>query len=80
LRTQKAKIKKPSKSNALIGVVMANEHTYSVLLSRVDPKAGPKASFKVEVKAPDADAAKHTAEARFPGYKAKSGASRVVGS
>lgn len=58
---------------------MANIHTYSVLLTRVDPKAGPQANFRIEVKAPDDQTAKRTAEAQFPGYKANSGASRVAG-
>jgi hypothetical protein len=54
-------------------------HTYSVLLTRVDPKAGLKANFRVEVKAPDDQTAKRSAEGQFPGYKANSGASRVQG-
>lgn len=51
--------------------------TYSVLLTRVDPKAGPRANFRAEVRAPDTTLAKRTAEAQFPGYRAKHGASLV---
>jgi len=58
---------------------MALMHTYSVLLSRVDPKAGPLSNIRVEVRAPDNETAKRTAMAQFPGYKANSGASRVAG-
>lgn len=53
----------------------STSRTYSVLLTRVEPKAGPRASFRVEVRAPDAALAKRTAEAQFPGYRAKHGAS-----
>ena len=48
---------------------MATMYTYSVLLSRVDSKAGPKGNLRVEIKAPDDRAAKLTAEAQYPGYK-----------
>lgn len=58
---------------------MANMHTYSVFLTRVDPKAGPKANFRIEVKAQDDQTAKRSAEAQFPGYKANGAASRVAG-
>ena len=54
-------------------------HAYSILLTRTEPKAGLTANFRVEVKAPDPQTAKHSAEAQFPGYKAASGASRVAG-
>ena len=46
--------------------------TYSVLLTRVDPRAGPKANFRAEVRAPDSQTALRTAEAQFPGYRAGS--------
>lgn len=59
-------------------IQMAMMHTYSVLLTRNDPKAGPLANFRIEVLAPDNDTAKRTAVAQFPGYRA-AGASRVPG-
>ncbi len=43
--------------------------SYSVLLQRVVPNAGPRANFRITVQAPDAQMAKITAEAQFPGYK-----------
>lgn len=51
-------------------------HTYSVLLSRVDPKAGMQANFSVNVQAPTSDMAKRTAEAQYPGYKCHGSATR----
>lgn len=62
----------------LMGFFMATMNTYLVLLSRVDSKAGPKGNLKVEVKAPDPQTAKRTAEAQYPGYKYHS-SSRVAG-
>jgi hypothetical protein len=53
----------------------STSRSYSVLLTRVEAKAGPRANFRVEVRAPDAALAKRTAEAQFPGYRAKHGAS-----
>lgn len=59
---------------------MTRMHKYSVLLTRADPKAGPLANLRIEVQAPDNETAKRTAMAQYPGYKANSGASRIVGS
>ena len=43
--------------------------TYKVFLQRVDPKAGPSANFSFQVQAQNAQMAKVTAEAQYPGYR-----------
>ncbi len=43
--------------------------TYSALLQRVAPNAGPRANFRITVQAVDSQMAKITAEAQYPGYK-----------
>lgn len=53
-------------------------HTYSVFLVRVDSSAGPLSNLRNEVRAPDYETAKRTANAQFPGYRAAS-AGRVLG-
>lgn len=63
----------------LCGNLMANTHLYSILVTRADLKAGPKANFCVEVNAPDDQTVKRSAEAQFPRYKANNGAARVSG-
>ena len=54
-------------------------HTYTMLLTRVDPKSGLVANFRVEVKAPDLQTAKRSAEAQYPGYPATGSAARLPG-
>jgi hypothetical protein len=49
---------------------MNQNYTYSVLLQRIDAKAGTKATLRVEVESPDAATAKKLAEAKVPGYSA----------
>lgn len=43
--------------------------TYSALLQRVAPNAGPRANFRITVQATDSQMARITAEAQYPGYK-----------
>jgi hypothetical protein len=57
---------------------MAFMHTYSVFLVRVESNVGPLSNLRIEVRAPDNEAAKRTAAAQFPGYRSTS-ASRVIG-
>jgi hypothetical protein len=45
-------------------------HEYSILLIRTDSKAGPLATVRIQVEAPNYDLAKHTPEAQYPGYRA----------
>lgn len=52
-------------------------HEYSVLLNRVDPRAGPSATLRVTVQAPDSTTAKRMAEAKAPGYKASTSPRRL---
>lgn len=54
-------------------------HTYSVNLTRVDSRAGPHASLRVEVRAPDGKTAANTAQAQFPGYRATGSGTRLFG-
>lgn len=54
-------------------------HTYSVQLQRVDSRAGPNASLRIEVRAPDGRTAANTAQAQFPGYRATGAGSRLFG-
>ena len=54
-------------------------HTYTMLVTRVDTKAGLVANLRVEVKAPDPQSAKRSADAQNPGYKAMGSAARVPG-
>jgi hypothetical protein len=58
---------------------MANMHRYSVLLTRVQQNAGPLANLRIEVTAPDGETAKRTAQAQYPGYQARSGATPMPG-
>lgn len=51
-------------------------HTYRVHLIRYEASAGPRATLRVTVQAPDGPSAKHTAQAQWPGYRATQ-ASRV---
>lgn len=43
--------------------------TYSALLQRVTPNAGPRANFAITVQAVSSEMARVTAEAQYPGYK-----------
>lgn len=45
-------------------------HNYEVALQRQNPNAGPRATMRVNVQAPDDRSAKQTAEGQWPGYKA----------
>ena len=53
-------------------------HLYKVFLIRVDFKAGPSANFQTEVRAPNEQLAKRTAEAQYPGYRC-SACTRIPG-
>jgi hypothetical protein len=45
-------------------------HEYSILLIRADPKAGPLATVRVHVQAPNYELAKVTARAQYTEYRA----------
>jgi len=53
-------------------------HTYTVLLQRQNPSAGPLANFRIEVQAANSQMARVTAEAQYPGYRCANSPSRVL--
>jgi hypothetical protein len=56
-----------------------SNHSYSVLLTRTDPKAGTTATLRVEVESPNAATAKKLAEAKAPGYSARFAPNQIRG-
>ena len=53
-------------------------NTYKVFMQRVQANAGPAANFSFQVQAVNAQMAKITAEAQYPGYRCINSPVRVI--